>query len=158
VDDGREEKSLNGFGSRDQAGPPFRIAFLALRGADRTRSEVLPDLAIVRTRWRFRSFSFPHFDKRGSRFTKTNPCRFAPTGVNMCMSRRTVTPVALQGPCASMDALMRNRSRLSRGVRLVFAGNLMFPKNVFDPMANRVLSHEGELSLRMLTPNCNFQF
>jgi hypothetical protein len=40
----------------------------------------------------------------------------------------------------------------------VSAGKFMFSQNVFDPIANRVLSHESEQSLWMLTPNCNFQF
>src|SRR5712691_6310447 len=40
----------------------------------------------------------------------------------------------------------------------VSAGNFMFPQNVFDPIADRVLSHESEQSLWMLTPNCNFRF
>ncbi len=42
--------------------------------------------------------------------------------------------------------------------RLVFARKFGSPKNVFDCLANRILSHEREQSLRMLTPNCNFQF
>jgi hypothetical protein len=40
----------------------------------------------------------------------------------------------------------------------VSAGKFMFPQKVFDPIADRVLSHESEQSLWMLTPNCNFQF
>jgi hypothetical protein len=84
LDDGREEKSPNGFGSWDQTVLLFRTASLELQGAVWTRAEVLSG----------------------------------------CVS----------------------------------AGKFMFPQNVFDPIADRVLSHESEQSLWMLTPNCNFQF
>jgi hypothetical protein len=40
----------------------------------------------------------------------------------------------------------------------VSAGKFMFPQDVFDPIADRVLPQESEQSLWMLTPNCNFQF
>jgi hypothetical protein len=65
LDDDREEKPLNGFGSWDQAVLLFRTASLAPRGAIQTRAEALHDLAIVRTRWDFHPFSFPHSDKQG---------------------------------------------------------------------------------------------
>jgi hypothetical protein len=49
LDDGREEKSPNGFESLGQAVLLFRTASLELRGAAQTKAEVLHDLAIVRT-------------------------------------------------------------------------------------------------------------
>ena len=104
MDDGREEKSLNGFGSKDQAVLRFRTASLALRGAVRTRAEVLHDLAIVRSRWDFRSFHFLIPTSSGTRFNKYKP---------------------VMSGCVS-------------------AGKFMFPQNVFDPIADRVLSHESE--------------
>jgi len=41
--------------------------------------------------------------------------------------------------------------------RLVFTRKFRSPKNVFDPLANRILSHEREQNRRMLTPNYNFR-
>jgi hypothetical protein len=58
LDDGREEISLNGFELPDLAELPFQTIFPAHPGANRTTAEVLLDLASVRIRWRFRSFSF----------------------------------------------------------------------------------------------------
>jgi hypothetical protein len=49
-----------------------------------------------------------------------------------------------------------NTTRIVSG--RVSAGKFMFPQNVFDPIADRVLSHKSKQSLWMLTPNCNFQF
>jgi len=106
LDDGREGKSPNGFGSWDLTVQLFRTASPEPRGAAQTRAEVLHDLAIVRTPEVFAYFLF----------------------------------------------LFRSMSGC------VSAGKFMFPKNVFDALANRILSHEGEQSLWMLTPNCNFQF
>src|SRR5712672_3238466 len=118
LDDGREGKSLTGFGSKDQAVLRFRTASLALRGAVRTRAEVLHDLTIVRSRWVFRSFHFLIPTSSRIRFNKYK--------------------LVMSG-CVS-------------------AGKFMLPQNVFDPIADRVLSHESEQSLWMATPNCNFQF
>src|SRR5882762_10624514 len=87
LDDGREVKSLNGFGSKDQAVLRFRTASLAIRGAVRTRAEVLHDLAIVRSRWDFRSFIslFRQAVELGS--TNTTSCQAASPPGNSCFPR-----------------------------------------------------------------------
>jgi hypothetical protein len=64
VDDGREGISLTYFELWDQWELRFRKAVPAHPGADQATAEVLLDLAIAQTRWRFRSLFFPHPSKQ----------------------------------------------------------------------------------------------
>jgi hypothetical protein len=78
VDDGREGISLICFELWDRWELLFRKVVPVHPGADRATAEVLLDLAIVRTRWRFRSFSFLVLGKQKEFDSKHNPTSLRP--------------------------------------------------------------------------------
>jgi hypothetical protein len=99
----------------------------------------------------------PHFDVHA---IATKPTQLAwadaPSLDDVKKTRQTISDQGFRSFLFLMKLGSQTRPAWMSGC--VSAGKFMFPQNVFDPIADRVLSQESEQSLWMLTPNCNFQF